>query len=243
MVNVVIPMAGEGSRFRSAGYDTPKPFIEAGGKTLIETVLDNLALSNARYLLIARTSHLKAQPAAVKRIEENYSAEFVCVDELTEGAACTVLKVHRLINNDTPLLLANSDQFVEFSAQEYVDDCLKRQLDGSILTFHDAEKNPKWSFAKSDNAGLVIEVKEKVAISTEATVGLYFFARGKSFVDAAIDMISANDRVNNEFYTCPVYNYCIAAGEKIGTFQVNSAQMHGLGTPEDLDSYIAWLAP
>lgn len=242
MVNVVIPMAGEGSRFKEAGYDTPKPFIEVDGRTLIEIVLDNLPVRDANFILIARTNHLDTQPEAVRRIENNYRASFVCVNELTEGAACTVLKVHRLINNETPLLLANSDQFVEFDAQDYIDDCQARNLDVSILTFHDEDRDPKWSFARTNRLGLVQEVKEKVPISSEATVGLYYFSRGSSFVNGAIDMIVANDRVNNEFYTCPVYNYCIAAGEKIGTFKVESRHMHGLGTPDDLAAYRDWLA-
>lgn len=237
MINVVIPMAGEGARFSRAGYDRPKPFIAVGDKTLIEIVLDNLAIPQARYILIARSAHLESEADAVRRIKARYPVEFHCIDELTEGAACTVLAVHRLVNNETPLLLANSDQFVEFDVGDFVDDCASRNLDGSILVFDDAERDLKWSFARTDDAGLVTEVREKVPISSQATVGLYLFSQGRYFVDAAIDMIVAGDRVNNEFYTCPVYNYCIRAGLQVGTYEIDSSAMHGLGTPEDLEAY------
>lgn len=238
MLNVVIPMAGQGSRFVNAGYKTPKPFIEINGVTLIELVLKNLQIKDARYILLARSEHLESQAEAVARIKSNFNVTFVTVDKLTEGAACTVLHARKLINNDTPLLLANSDQYVDDSIKNYVEDCQKRNLDGSILTFIDADRDPKWSFAKLNSEGLVEEVKEKKAISEYATVGLYYFSQGRYFVDAAIDMIAVNDRVNGEFYTCPTYNYCIKNGQRIGIYNIDAKNMHGLGTPDDLNKFI-----
>lgn len=238
MINVVIPMAGQGSRFVKAGYTTPKPFIEVDGRSLIEIVLQNMRLDDARYLLLARPEHLASQQDVIKRIQDNFDVTFIPVPKLTEGAACTVLHAHRLINNDDPLLLANSDQYVETSVRAYVDDCVSRELDGSILTFVDGARDPKWSFARLDEQGLVAEVQEKRAISEHATVGLYYFSQGRSFVNAALDMIVANDRVNGEFYTCPVYNYCIAAGQRIGIHSMDADKMHGLGTPDDLNLFI-----
>jgi NDP-sugar pyrophosphorylase family protein len=237
MTNVVIPMAGRGQRFVDAGYDVPKPFITVHGVTLIERVLMNVQLPAAHYFLLARPEHLADQRAAVARIEARYAATFVPIPKVTEGAACTVLHAHRLINNDSPLLLANSDQYVDSSIGHYVDDCLSRELDGSLLTFVDSTRDPKWSFAKVSDAGLVTEVKEKVPISDIATVGIYFFRRGRDFVEGAIDMIAANDRVNGEFYTCPVYNYCIRQGRRIGIWSIDAASMHGLGTPDDLQRF------
>ncbi len=121
---------------------------------------------------------------------------------------------------------------------KFIDDCLHKNLDGSILTFTDTEKNPKWSFARINNEALVVEVQEKKAISEFATVGIYFFTKGSDFVNGAIDMIINNDRVNNEFYTCPVYNYLIKEGKQIGIYNIEFNQMHGLGTPDDLEKYL-----
>lgn len=232
-------MAGEGSRFVQAGYEKPKPFIDVNGKPMIVRVMENLKYPDARYILIARKDHLQKEAELVKEIEQNYNARFIGIDKLTEGTACTVLFARELINNDTPLLIANSDQIVDIEVSTYINDCFNRSLDGSILTFTDHELNPKWSFAKIDADELVTEVQEKKAISEFATVGIYLFNTGSCFVDAAIDMIINNDRVNNEFYTCPVYNYAIKNNARIGIFNIDFNQMHGLGTPADLEKFIS----
>ncbi len=232
-------MAGEGSRFVQAGYEKPKPFIDVNGKPMIVQVMENLKYADARFILIGRKAHLEKEAELVNEIEEKYNAHFIAIDKLTEGTACTVLFARELINNDAPLLVANSDQLVDIEVSAFIDDCFKRQLDGSILTFTDHELSPKWSFAKIDEAGIVTEVQEKKPISDYATVGIYLFTKGSDFVDAAIDMIINNDRVNNEFYTCPVYNYMIRLNKQVGIFNMDFAEMHGLGTPEDLKKYLA----
>jgi dTDP-glucose pyrophosphorylase len=237
-INILIPMAGLGSRFRIAGYTDPKPFINIKGKTMIERVLDNLCVPNAHYILIAREEDITKRTELVKSIEQKYNARFIAINQLTEGTACTVLFARKLINNDIPLLIANSDQIVDFDINSFIADADSRRLDGSILTFIDEEKNPKWSFAKVDENELVVEVQEKKPISEFATVGIYFFKKGKTFVDAAIDMIIQNDRTNNEFYTCPTYNYAIKNGCKVGVFNILQNKMHGIGTPEDLEKYL-----
>lgn len=238
MINIVIPMAGLGSRFAQAGYEKPKPFIDVDGQPMIARVMDNLQYPGANYILIARKEHLEQEKELVARIEKQYKATFIGIDKLTEGTACTVLYARKHINNDAPLLIANSDQLVDASIAEFIDDCLDKGMDGSILTFRDAELNPKWSFAKTDENGLVTEVQEKKAISEFATVGIYFFRKGSDFVDHAVDMIINNDRVNNEFYTCPVYNYSIRDGRNIIIYNILQEEMHGLGTPEDLEAYL-----
>ncbi len=237
-INVVIPMAGEGSRFARAGYTKPKPFIDVAGRTMIETVMANLTLEGARYILLARKEHIAAEPDTVRRLKALGNVEILSIDGLTEGTACTVLHARDLIDNDAPLLIANCDQVVDFSCKTFVADCWARGLDGSILCFEDRARDPKWSFAKTDKDGLVVQVAEKVAISDMATVGLYLFRRGADFVAGAIDMIARNERVNNEFYTCPVYNHVVARGGRIGVHAVRFEDMHGLGIPEDLIAYL-----
>lgn len=238
MLNIVVPMAGLGSRFVSAGYLKPKPFIDVNGKPMIWRVLDNLQSPNTKFILLARREHLLAEPNIVSDILKHFNATFVTVDGVTEGAACTVLHALDLINNDERLVIANSDQFVQFTIQKFIDDMVQRELDGSILAFRDHERNPKWSFAKTQEDGLVVEVREKQAISDIATVGIYAFRRGKDFVNSAIDMIVKNDRVNNEFYVCPTYNYAIKRKMKIGVFEIAHSAMHGIGTPEDLALFL-----
>jgi len=237
-INVVIPMAGLGSRFSSGGYAKPKPFIDVMGEPMIVRVLNNLAIPNAFYYLIAREEHLIQEAELVKKIEEQYPVKFIGIGQLTEGTVCTVLFARQYIYNDIPLLIANSDQIIDADINKFINDSIKRDLDGSILTFIDEEQNPKWSFAEVDSNGFVVRVKEKEAISNIATVGIYLFTRGKDFVNGSIDMIINNDRVNNEFYTCPVYNYLVKTNKKIGVFNIELSEMHGIGTPVDLESYI-----
>jgi dTDP-glucose pyrophosphorylase len=241
VINIVIPMAGLGSRFLNDGYKKPKPFIDVLGKPMISHVLENLKYPNARYILIARNEHLVSEPEIVQNIEKKYDSIFLGIDKLTEGTACTVLFAREIINNKTPLIIANSDQIIDVSFKKFVDDSLKRNLDGSIITFIDNKLDPKWSFAKINKEKMVTKVKEKETISKYATVGIYMFNKGNDFVNGAIDMIINNDRVNNEFYTCPVYNYLITKNKRIGIFNIDFKQMHGIGTPADLKRYLNFL--
>lgn len=235
---LIVPAAGAGSRFTEAGYKTPKPFIDVDGVPMITRVLRNLSYEGTRPVVICRDEHLKQETDISDWFLQN-GVKIVPADKLTEGTACTVLLALDAIDRDAPLIIANSDQLVDFDFNAFVDDCLDRGLDGSILCFKEASLDPKWSYAKLNDAGHVTEVKEKEAISDLATVGIYMFTKGSIFIDSAIKMITQNDRVNGEFYTCPVYNYAIQAHYKIGVYEVEKSDMHGLGTPDDLETYLS----
>jgi len=237
MINIVIPMAGLGSRFSKAGYTLPKPFIDVAGKPMIARVMDNLKVEGAAYTLIARQEHIDEFAKHFQSIRDAYPVTIIGIDKVTAGPACTVLHAHRNLNNDAPLLIANSDQLVDMDFNDFIGDSRKRGLMGSILTF--PASDPKWSFAKVDDKGFLLEAKEKVPISQNATVGIYYFEKGRHFVEGALDMIAANDTTNNEFYVVPIYNYLIEQGLRFGIYDIPEAIMHGLGTPEDLDAYLA----
>ena len=231
-INLIIPAAGLGSRFSKDGWKKPKPFIDVGGDMMIEKVIKNVSPQNSNVQVLVQKEH--------RNYYKNLNSKnlnFFEIDTVTEGAACTVLLCREFIDSNFPLLIANSDQIVDFNVDYFIKDCYERSLDGSILVFK--ADDPKWSYAKLDSDGHVIEVAEKKVISNLATVGIYFFRRGDQFIKAAIDMIARNDRVNGEFYTCPVYNYLISSGKKIGVYEIDPSQMNGLGTPEDLLNYIA----
>lgn len=236
-VNVIIPAAGEGSRFAKAGWKKPKPFIDVDGQPMLEHVIKNVTPTEASVTILLRKEHLDAHPKVAYKLQEN-GYNIRPVSRLTEGTASTVLLARRAFDNDQPMMVANSDQLVDFDVNDFIDDCIVRKLDGSILVFRDPTMDPKWSFAKVNETGLVLEVAEKQPISDLATVGIYLFAKGKDFVGAALDMIVANDRVNHEFYTCPVYNYMIRNGARIGVYEVPMSSMAGLGTPNDLSHFL-----
>ncbi len=232
-MNIVIPMAGEGTRFRDRGYSFPKPLIPVQNKTMIQVVIESLAL-DGHYIFLCRREHLEQYAIeAMLRLFVN-DFEIVEVGGLTEGAACTVLLARNKIDNDDEMIIANSDQWIRWNSSRFLSYMREKNVDGGILTFHST--HPKWSYAKVDSEGLVTEVAEKTPISTHATAGVYYFRHGKLFVNGADDMIRKNIRTNNEFYVCPVYNQVIKSGAKVIYYPVE--EMWGLGTPEDLDSFI-----
>ena len=239
MINIVIPIAGSGSRFTEVGYTTPKPFINICGVSMIERVFENLKIDDARFILIIKEEHVIQYKNILDRLLKKYNLEIISVNIPMQGACSTILFSTWLINNNDSLLLANSDQIVNMNINDYIDDSIKRKLDGSILTFYD--DHPKWSYAKVNSKGYLVELREKEVISKHATVGLYYFERGSDFVSSAIDMIVNQDKVNNEFYTAPTYNYSIDNNLKIGIYEINKSQMHGLGTPIDLCNYVNYL--
>jgi beta-phosphoglucomutase-like phosphatase (HAD superfamily)/dTDP-glucose pyrophosphorylase len=233
-INVVIPAAGQGKRFSEAGYQHPKPLIDVDGKPMIELVLDNF-YHVGRAIFVLQKKHIDqyCADAVVKHLAPG--SEVVHVDGLTEGAVCTVLRARDLINNSNELVIANSDQFVDMDVMDFVRRMRRRNADAGILTF--ADDDPKWSYARCDESGRVVEVAEKVVISNQATVGIYYYRRGSDFVRYAEQMIRKNIRVNNEFYVCPVFNEFIGDGKSIYTFEIGRDRMHGLGTPEDLERF------
>ena len=232
-LNVLIPMAGAGSRFEQAGYTFPKPLIDVNNKPMIQVVVDNLNI-DANYIYVVQKAHREKYNLDTLLNLITPGCKIVETDGLTEGAACTALLAKEYINTDTPLFFANSDQFVEWDSNEFMYKMNETNADGGIVTFKAI--HPKWSFAKVNEKGLVTEVAEKNPISDNATVGYYFWKHGSDFVSYAEQMIERNIRVNNEFYVCPVFNQAIEAGKKIRVFNVE--KMWGLGTPEDLRYFI-----
>ncbi len=233
-MKILIPMAGEGSRFKKAGFTFPKPLIDVNGKPMIQTVVENLDF-DAEYIFLVRKEHLeKYEIESTLDIITQGNLKIVVVNELTEGAACTALLAKQYINNDEGLLIANSDQFIEYSPENF--NILRKfsNLDGIVFTFH--ATHPKWSFVKCNSRGRVVEVAEKKPISNIATCGIYYYRKGSDFVKYAEQMIEKDIRVNNEFYIAPVYNEMIEDMKTLVPFYVN--RMNGLGTPEDLKSYL-----
>ena len=232
-LNVLIPMAGAGSRFEAAGYTFPKPLIEVRKKPMIQVVVENLNIK-ANFIYVVQKSHREKYNLDALLSLITPGCKIVETEGMTEGAACTALLAKEHINWDAPLFFANSDQFVEWDSNEFMYKMNETNADGGIVTFE--ATHPKWSFAKVNKQGLVTEVAEKNPISNIATIGFYYWKHGSDFVKYAEQMINKNIRVNNEFYVCPVFNEAIEDGKAIRTFNVE--EMWGLGTPEDLNYYL-----
>jgi len=232
-LNVLIPMAGAGSRFEKAGYTFPKPLIDVNGKPMIQVVVDNLNI-DANYTFIVQKSHREKYNLDTLLNLITNNCNIIEVDGITEGAACTTLLAEKIINNDNPLVIANSDQFVEWDSNEFLYKMNETGSDAGIVTFNDT--HPKWSFVKVDENNNVLEVAEKNPISNIATAGIYYWKRGSDYVKYANEMIDKNIRVNNEFYVCPVFNQAVLDNRQVKIFNIN--KIWGLGTPEDLKTYL-----
>ncbi len=238
-INIVIPMAGRGSRFAEAGYDVPKPLIEIGGRPMIEWVVENVRpQADHRFHFICLQEHFDRY-AGIRSLLEKIcpGCTITTASSVTEGAACTILLASEHLNNNSPLVIANSDQII----QSRLDDHLKKldQADGVILTFE--ADDPKWSYCRLSADNKVTEVVEKQVVSNCATVGIYIFRRGSDFIYASDRMIAENKRVNGEFYVAPAYNELIATNKVVLPSSVGTAPdtMLGIGVPEDLNYFLS----
>jgi len=240
MISIVVPMAGRGSRFSQAGYDTPKPLIPIHGVPMIRVVIENIRPNSPHRFVFVCQAEAVAKYDLRRRLDAWAPGSAVVeLDYVTQGAACTVLTAEEYIDSDQPLMIANSDQYVDFDIDEYLAEMDRADLDGLIMTMY--ADDPKWSFAAVDDAGLVTRVVEKEPISRHATVGIYNYRRASDFLNGAREMIARDLRVNGEFYVAPVYEQMIARGARIGVYCVGAenAGMYGLGIPADLEKFIA----
>jgi len=224
---VIIPAAGEGSRFASVGYTDPKPLIEARGVPMINRVAG--MFSNDRRIVVCQAQH-------EERIAKASNSETIPITKITEGAALTVLCAESLVNDDDPVVVCNSDNLILGGVTDFLSDAEVSGCDGSILTFK-VSSGP-WSYARV-KGDRVTQVAEKTPISDNATAGVYYFKSWRILRTAVCRMVAANDRFNGEFYLAPVYNYMIGAGMTVRNFTIAKERFVSLGTPEDLRLYDA----
>jgi len=239
MLNIVIPMAGHGARFASVGYDLPKPLIDVHGTPMIEVVINNLRPACAhRFIFVCLRDHLRGYPLHDVLNRAAPGSAVIGIDGVTDGAACTVLLAREFIDTGNPLMIANCDQWIDYSMDQYLAGMPRAEAGGLIMTM--TSSAPKWSYVRRDAQGCVVEVVEKQVVSDEATTGIYNFSHGADFVGAADEMIQANDRVRGEFYVAPVYTRLAQRGAVINTVRIGTDQegMYGLGTPDDLTFFL-----
>ncbi len=231
-VNIVIPMAGRGSRFSQTGVHVPKPLIEVRGRPMYAWALASLPLELCeRLIFICLREHLDASDLVsdIHRRYGQFNPEIIALDEVTQGQACTVLKAETLIDSDDPLLVYNADTYCRTSLAERLPRLLS-EADGGLGVFH--APGDQWSFARTDANGRVVETAEKKRISDWASTGLYIFRRGSDFARHVRQMIADNQFTRGEFYIAPIYNSMIQAGAKIVIEPAE--EVWALGTPEEL---------
>jgi NDP-sugar pyrophosphorylase family protein len=228
-VNIIIPMAGRGQRFLDAGYTTPKPLLRVGDKEIIAHIIDSMKVPSAQFIFIVREDHCNEYELDKKLLEIEPNAIIVKINEITQGSVCTVLLAKDHFNDNNPVIIKDCDEITNWNPHHFFEFVERNKADGAIVTIH--TDRPSFSFSRVDSKGYIVETAEKRAISNYGSVGIYYFARGNELIKYAQKMIDKNIRVNNEFYTAPVYNQYIQDLKVILNYPV--AELFGLNTPEE----------
>jgi|TARA_Y100000310_G_scaffold167546_2_gene167394 dTDP-glucose pyrophosphorylase len=230
-INIIIPMAGKGQRFVNAGYTTPKPLLKLGDTLIVKHIIDTMRSPGVQFIFIVRQEHCDEFQLDQKLLEIEPTAKILKINQITEGSICTVLLAKEHFDDSTPVIIKDCDQIINWDIEHFLEFVSRTKVDGAVVTIH--TDKPSYSFSRVDSKGRVLETAEKSVISNHGHTGIYYFANGKDLINYAEKMIAKNIRVNNEFYTAPVYNQHIQDGKSILIYPV--AEMFQLGTPEELE--------
>jgi len=228
--NLVIPIAGKGTRFISKDYVLPKPLILIDNKSIVEWTMRCIDNSECNTIFIVRKDHVvNFNIDGYLRSRFGDDVIIVETDKITDGAVCSVLLAEEYIDNDLPLILHCSDMFFEpkFKPRPIIGD-------GLILTFKSNSTN--YSYVVTDDHGVVKQTAEKQVISQNAAVGVYYYKKGSDFVRLAKEMIKRDMRTNGEFYICPLYNLFVEHNMIVHTEAVD--KMHIFGTNDELQFFV-----
>jgi dTDP-glucose pyrophosphorylase len=239
MINIVVPIAGHGSRFMQSGYRCPKPLIPVLGQSMIELVVRNMKPSRPhRFIFVCQSLHLRNFPLRGLLKSCSPECEIVEIDCVTEGPASTVLHAKDLFNNADPLVIADCGQYVTLNVDEYLKALCDTMTDGLIVTMQTHKR--KWTHLDLDTANKVARIIDQKGTSDQALAGIYGFSHGADFVHAAEQMITKDLRVENEFKVAYAYNEMIGADKTIGFYTIGKMgkEMFCFGTPDDLDVFL-----
>ena len=234
-MQIIVPMAGRGSRFAEKGIGVPKPLIPVGGRLMVEWALESLVdVSYSRLIFIALEEHDRDFDVTHLLMGLGKpNTEVILIPDVTEGQLCTVLAAREWINEDEDILICSADTYV-YSGLAHDIAGKEQECQGIISTAN--LPGERWSFARADENGRVLEVAEKVRISEHASTGLYYFSNGRDFVSVAEAMIANNEKTRGEYYVIPVYQKYIERGWRVN---LSIAQeMWDMGTPEALDIFV-----
>ena len=234
-MNILIPMAGEGTRFPKDTYKIPKPLIEISGIPMIERAVNSLELSGTYHFIIRKDSYYDQVCTLLHNILP--SSKIISVEETTEGPASSCLLFKDFINTEDELVIANCDQIMWWDSDLFLTTARYYKYDGLVVTY--STNTTKNSYARIDKLGFVQEIREKEVISDVSLNGIHYWRKGKYFVQSAEDMIKYNDRApNGEFYVGPSYNHMIKKGLKVGIHHIPNYQHNPVGVPEDLNAFL-----
>lgn len=240
-LHIIMPMAGEGSRFRDAGWTTPKPLIELGGKPLFIRAIESVKVPGVpmKYSFIVRKEHIDNYgiDKDIKAILPKANVLFV--EKTTRGAVETCLVAEEIIADDDAVIVMDCD--LEFRSEKYkelIETSIKKEdgsaRGGALVSFE--SDLPKYSYAEVDADGRVIRTAEKEVISNHALCGAYFFASGKEFKAAAHRLLDEPVMLKPEFYVSLLFNYLLRDGSPVYIAPMELYRSYG--TPDELLPYL-----
>ena len=240
-LHIIMPMAGEGSRFTKEGWTTPKPLIELKGTPLFIRAINSVSIDDVsmKYSFIVRQEHIDNYKIdqQIKAILPN--ANIFSVLKTTRGAVETCLMAESVISEDDGIIVMDCD--LEFRSEAYINGIRQilekpmEKVDGGMLVSFESNL-PKYSYAEIDKDNRVIRTAEKEVISNHALCGAYFFSTGKGFLNAAHRLINEQNFSKPEFYVSLLYNYLLQNGETVLLAKIE--QYFSYGTPEELKQHI-----
>lgn len=240
-LHIIMPMAGEGSRFAKAGWTTPKPLIELNEQPLFKHAISSVSAEGIRmkYSFIVRQEHIDKY-AIDKGIKSFLpEANVFCVLKTTRGAVETCLMAESAIADDDAIIVMDCD--LEFRSKEFIriiksilSEPAEKSNGGALVSFESDQ--PKYSYAELDEAGLVKRTAEKEVISNHALCGAYFFGTGKEFKQIAHRLLDEPEFKKPEYYVSLLYNYMLEKGEKV--YLAPMEEYYSYGTPEELQKYL-----
>ena len=234
-MKVIMPMAGRGSRFNGSGYERPKPLIEVLGRPMFSLAIDSLKnIEFEKIIIISLQEH--EENFGVKKLAGKYApanSELILLPQVTEGQLATVLAAKNFIEGNEDILIVSSDTIVVSNMMEDIKNKKNNCL--GLISVADMPGD-RWSFAKTDQTGKVIEVTEKIRISDNASTGLYYFSNGRDFVRKAEKMMELEEKTQGEYFVMPLYQKYIDEGAYIGISLAE--KMWDLGTPESLQMFL-----
>ncbi len=241
MINIVVPMAGRGSRFAGTEFGMPKPLIQVRpGKRMIDYVIDYLTLPERhRFFFICLGEHDRNFDLKSFFRGKTSGHEIIVTERLTAGPAASALLAERFIENEEELLVAYCDMFLTIDMVRFLEWSRRHGADGVVIAY--PSTNPMDSYAEIDATGRVVQTAEKILISDTATAGLYYFRRGRDFVSAARTMLTNGRDQSVELFVNPCFNELVQCGKTVLAYSIRHDEKIEMGTPDDLRRSCLWL--
>lgn len=240
-LHIIMPMAGEGSRFLKEGWTTPKPLIELNGQPLFKHAISSVFDKEIpmKYSFIVRQEHIDKYQIDKGIKSFLPEANLFSVVKTTRGAVETCLVAESVIAADDAVIIMDCDlefrsmQFIEI-IKKILNQSMEEATGGALVSFESNE--PRYSYAALGEDGFVTRTAEKEVISNHALCGAYFFSSGKRFIQIAHQLMDEPVFSKPEYYVSLLFNYLLKDGEKVWLAPME--EYYSYGTPEELKRYL-----